>query len=171
MTTADALRGDIAKLKLGCRQRPQQVAIGIAPAQFHQRRDQPVARGRPKEHLPGHEGDIARQPDVALGTGALARIRYAAQFHAQRAVPNTYFVINILDRASDTVVATGTLVIERKFLHGLGSVGHIEDVAVDRAQQGRKLGLCLTRALRDMSEALGCYKTMGACASHNIRAW
>ena len=38
-------------------------------------------------------------------------------------------------------MATGTLLVELKFHRGCGSVGHIEDVVVDAAHRGSKLGL------------------------------
>ena len=59
--------------------------------------------------------------------------------------------------------------MEKKFLRGLGTVGHIEDIAVDKTQQGKKLGLRIIHALTGISEALGAYKTILNCSDHNIR--
>jgi GNAT superfamily N-acetyltransferase len=80
-----------------------------------------------------------------------------------------YFPIVIILKATDQVVATGNVFIEKKFLRGLGSVGHIEDIAVDKTQQGKKLGLRLIQTLTDISEALGCYKTILDCSDENTR--
>jgi glucosamine-phosphate N-acetyltransferase len=88
-----------------------------------------------------------------------------------RAAPHTYFPIVILDVNSDKIVAVGTLFIERKFLRGLGSVGHIEDIAVDKSQQGKKLGLRIIQALTHISESSGCYKTILNCSDANIRQY
>ena len=66
---------------------------------------------------------------------------WRAQFEALRATPRTYYSIVIVDKASDRIVAVGTTFVERKFLRGLGCVGHIEGIAVDKSQQGKKLGL------------------------------
>ena len=63
----------------------------------------------------------------------------------------------------------GTVFIERKFLRGLGAVGHIEDIAVDKSQQGKKLGLRIIQALTAISENSGCYKTILNCSDSNIR--
>ncbi|TFY62230.1 hypothetical protein EVJ58_g3997 [Rhodofomes roseus] len=93
---------------------------------------------------------------------------WVAQFHALRAAPRTYYSIVIVDRASDRIVAVGTLFVERKFLRGLGSVGHIEDIAVDKSQQGKKLGLRIIQALTGISENSGCYKTILNCSDSNI---
>jgi glucosamine-phosphate N-acetyltransferase len=93
-----------------------------------------------------------------------------AQFHALRAVAQTYYTIVIVDKYSDQIIAVGTVFIERKFLRGLGSAGHIEDIAVDKRQQGKKLGLRIIQALVYISQSRGCYKTILDCSDDNIRA-
>ncbi|CAL1710898.1 unnamed protein product [Somion occarium] len=93
---------------------------------------------------------------------------WIAQFNAMRAAPKTYYSIVIVDKKSDRIVAVGTIFIERKFLRGLGSVGHIEDIAVDKNQQGKKLGLRIIQALTGISENSGCYKTILNCSDSNI---
>lgn len=94
---------------------------------------------------------------------------WVAQFNAMRSAPRTYYSLVILDKASDTIVGVGTVFLERKFLRGLGSVGHIEDIAVDKRQQGKKLGLRIIQALTYISENSGCYKTILNCSDDNIR--
>lgn len=83
----------------------------------------------------------------------------------------TYYVISIVHRGTDKVVATGSLFIERKFLRGLGAVGHIEDIAVSKDMQGKKLGLRVIQTLVHISETVGCYKTILNCSDENIREW
>jgi len=58
----------------------------------------------------------------------------------------------------DRVVGTGSLIVERKFIHELGMVGHIEDIAVEKGQQGMKLGLRIIQALDFVAAQVGCYK-------------
>ena len=43
-------------------------------------------------------------------------------------------------------------------IHDLGLVGHIEDIAVAKDQQGKKLGLRIIQALDYVAEKVGCYK-------------
>ena len=43
-------------------------------------------------------------------------------------------------------------------IHNLGLVGHIEDIAVAKDQQGKKLGLRIIQALDYVAEKVGCYK-------------
>lgn len=68
-----------------------------------------------------------------------------------------YYLLCITD-ASDKIVGTGALIVERKFIHQLGLVGHIEDIAVAKDQQGKKLGLRIIQALDFVAEKVGCYK-------------
>ena len=77
-----------------------------------------------------------------------------------------YFPIVIISKANDQMVGTGTVFMEKKFLRGLGIVGHIEDIAVDKTQQGKKLGLRIIQVLPGISEALGAYLN---CSDNNIR--
>ena len=73
----------------------------------------------------------------------------------------------VLADASDKIVGTGALIVERKFIHQLGLVGHIEDIAVSKDQQGKKLGLRIIQALDYVSEKVGCYKTILDCSEAN----
>lgn len=68
-----------------------------------------------------------------------------------------YYLLVICDGA-DRVVGTGSLIVERKFIHSLGMVGHIEDIAVEQGQQGKKLGLRVIQALDYVAAQVGCYK-------------
>ncbi|KAJ3740519.1 acyl-CoA N-acyltransferase [Lentinula detonsa] len=93
---------------------------------------------------------------------------WLAQFRSMRAALNTYYPIVIVSKQTDQIVGVGCVFIERKFLRGLGSVGHIEDIAVDKNQQGKKLGLRIIQALTGISESSGCYKTILNCSDDNI---
>lgn len=93
---------------------------------------------------------------------------WVAQFYAMRALPNTYYSLVIVDQATDKIVGVGTVFIEHKFLRGFGTVGHIEDIAVDKGQQGKKLGMRIIQALTHISENSGCYKTILNCNDSNI---
>ncbi|KAL8723114.1 MAG: hypothetical protein Q9225_000517 [Loekoesia sp. 1 TL-2023] len=77
-----------------------------------------------------------------------------------------YYILVICD-GQRKVVGTGAVIIERKFIHNLGLVGHIEDIAVAKDQQGKKLGLRIIQALDHIAEKLGCYKTILDCSETN----
>jgi len=96
---------------------------------------------------------------------------WTSQFHDLRDTPATYYILVVVSRDTDRIVASGGVFIERKFLRGLGRVGHIEDIAVSREMQGKKLGLRIIQALTHISEGVGCYKTILNCNDTNIRAF
>ncbi|KAL2368619.1 glucosamine-phosphate N-acetyltransferase [Blastomyces gilchristii SLH14081] len=77
-----------------------------------------------------------------------------------------YFLLVICD-GSGRVVSTGSLIVERKFIHSLGMVGHVEDIAVEMGQQGKKLGLRMIQALDYVAQKVGCYKSILDCSEAN----
>jgi glucosamine-phosphate N-acetyltransferase len=66
------------------------------------------------------------------------------------------------------VVGTAALLLEQKFIHGGGYVGHIEDVVVLRENAGQGIGTALVRhALKEAHKA-GCYKVILNCHDKNV---
>lgn len=63
----------------------------------------------------------------------------------------------------DRVIGTTSLVIDQKFIHSGGRVGHIEDVAVARDFQRRGIGTELVRHGADFARTAGCYKVILHC--------
>ncbi len=61
------------------------------------------------------------------------------------------------------IVGSTTLLIETKFIHKGGLVGHIEDVAVDKNFQGQKIGEKIMKYLLEFAKNRGCYKTILDC--------
>ena len=61
------------------------------------------------------------------------------------------------------IVGSTTLLIEPKFIHQGGLVGHIEDVVVNKDFQGKKIGEKLIRTSLDYAKSKGCYKTILDC--------
>lgn len=78
---------------------------------------------------------------------------------------DAYYLLCICD-GEGRVVATGALIVERKFIHNLGLVGHIEDIAVEKNQQGKKLGLRMIQALDFVAKGVGCYKVSPRATLH-----
>jgi glucosamine-phosphate N-acetyltransferase len=69
-------------------------------------------------------------------------------------------------KIDDRVVGTATLLVERKFIHHGGLVGHIEDVAVHKDFQRRGIGTSLVRHITEEARKLGCYKVILNCFEH-----
>jgi glucosamine-phosphate N-acetyltransferase len=82
--------------------------------------------------------------------------------HLQDRESNTKTYV-ILDTNVNKIVATGTLIVENKFIHKLSSVGHIEDIVVDEHYSGSGLGKKIVNLLSELSKSTGCYKTILNC--------
>lgn len=80
---------------------------------------------------------------------------------------STYFPIVIIDKESDKIVACGTVFLELKFIRGLASAAHIEDIAVDKQVQGKGLGKRIIEVLTRVAEGTGAYKTILDCSNEN----
>jgi glucosamine-phosphate N-acetyltransferase len=61
------------------------------------------------------------------------------------------------------IVGSTTLLIEQKFIHGGGFVGHIEDVVVKKEFEGQGIGMKLVLSLLDIAKERKCYKTILSC--------
>ncbi|MDZ4684161.1 MAG: GNAT family N-acetyltransferase [Planctomycetaceae bacterium] len=66
------------------------------------------------------------------------------------------------------IVGTATLLIEPKFIHSGGVVGHIEDVAVHQAYQAHGVGALLVKHVLEECRAAKCYKVILDCAEKVI---
>jgi len=66
------------------------------------------------------------------------------------------------------VIGATTLLIEQKFIHDGGKVGHIEDVVVRKEYQGKGIGKKIVNALLKYAEKKGCYKTILDCSEDLI---
>ena len=68
--------------------------------------------------------------------------------------------IVVIAEVNGKIVGTTTLLIEPKFIHKGGLVGHIEDVVVDKNFQGQKIGEKIMKYLLEFAKNRGCYKTI-----------
>ena len=61
------------------------------------------------------------------------------------------------------IVGSTTLLIEQKFIHDGGLVGHIEDVVVRKDYEGKGIGIRLVTSLLERAKEKNCYKTILDC--------
>jgi len=66
------------------------------------------------------------------------------------------------------IIGATTLLIEQKFIHDGGKVGHIEDVVVRKEYQGKGVGKKIVNALLKYAKKKGCYKTILDCSEDLI---
>ena len=61
------------------------------------------------------------------------------------------------------IVGSTTLLIEQKFIHDGGPVGHIEDVVVRKDCEEKGIGIKLVTSLLERAKEKNCYKTILDC--------
>jgi len=61
------------------------------------------------------------------------------------------------------IIGTATLLVERKFIHGGGKVGHIEDVAVGKEYEGNGVASNIIDVLIEIAREKECYKIILDC--------
>ncbi|KAL2106005.1 hypothetical protein VUR80DRAFT_7423 [Thermomyces stellatus] len=125
---------------------------------------------------PGYTIRALRRSDYATGfleclrvlttVGDVTAETFEKQYDAM-ASQEGYYILVVEDTSRGVIVGTGSLIVERKFIHNLGQVGHIEDIAVAKDQQGKKLGLRIIQALDYIAEQVGCYKSILDCSEAN----
>ncbi|HSB84002.1 MAG TPA: GNAT family N-acetyltransferase [Nitrosarchaeum sp.] len=74
--------------------------------------------------------------------------------------PDYIIAVAVID---GKVVGATTLLIETKFIHNGGKVGHIEDVVVDKNYQRKGIGEKIIKYLLKYAKESGCYKTILDC--------
>jgi glucosamine-phosphate N-acetyltransferase len=107
-------------------------------------------------------------PDLTHGflesLAALAEVNLTGEQAAEvfrarmRAGTRTYVAC-----VGDHVIGTASLVVEQKFIHKGGKVGHIEDVAVHPDCRHLRVGSALVRHATQQARKLGCYKVILSC--------
>jgi len=76
--------------------------------------------------------------------------------------PN-YIIIVAEEQENQTIIGTATLLIEQKFIHNGGKVGHIEDVATRAGYEGIGVGKEIIQRLIEISKDQQCYKIILDC--------
>lgn len=77
---------------------------------------------------------------------------------------NSDYHIYVIEK-ENKIVATGTLLVEKKFIHQCGKVGHIEDIVVHQHENGKGYGKMIVEYLRDLAKKEGCYKVILDCTA------
>jgi len=72
--------------------------------------------------------------------------------------------IIIVAELNGIIAGSTTLLIEPKFIHEGGIVGHIEDVVVRKEFQGRNVGEKIIKYVLELAKNHDCYKTILDCS-------
>ena len=104
--------------------------------------------------------DLLAQLTVA---GDVTKEKFEQRYDEMKANYNSYFICVVENLEVKKVVASVTLVYERKFFRNTSARGRIEDVVVDIDYRGKSLSRLLLDLTRQMSQLLGCYKLSLEC--------
>ena len=74
----------------------------------------------------------------------------------------------IAKRDNGEIIGATSLLIEQKFIHYGGKVGHIEDVCVRKEYEGKGIGNALVKKAIEYSKKSGCYKVILDCKDNLI---
>ena len=80
-----------------------------------------------------------------------------------------FYKIFVAVKDDGHIIGSTTLLIEQKFIHDGGRVGHIEDVATNRKYEGKGVGSALVRRAVDFAKEKNCYKVILDCSENNVQ--
>ncbi|MGI0101937.1 MAG: GNAT family N-acetyltransferase [Nitrosotalea sp.] len=79
--------------------------------------------------------------------------------------PNEAIYVAVMDLK---IIGAASIIIEQKFIHNGGKVGHIEDVVVAKEFQGKGIGQKIVCSLLKYAQKQSCYKTILDCTDDLI---
>jgi glucosamine-phosphate N-acetyltransferase len=122
--------------------------------------------------------DLLKQLTVAP---KMSKRKFARRWQQMRNGPEFTYVLESTTTDDDNdddnninnekrIIATATLVIERKYGRNLGVCAHIEDVVVDENFRDEGLGKVMIDAMSIVARNhVGCYKTILDCSAENVQ--
>lgn len=81
---------------------------------------------------------------------------------------NKLYKIFVAESESGQIIGSITLLVEQKFIHNGGKVGHIEDVVTRKEYSGKGVGSALVQKCIDVAKDEKCYKVILECSDVNI---
>jgi glucosamine-phosphate N-acetyltransferase len=102
-----------------------------------------------------HVGDIANQNDRA--EKILSKIK-----------SYPFYTIFVGVKEDNQLIGSITILIEQKFIHNGGKVGHIEDVVTRKEYEGMGIGKALVLKALDFAKENRCYKVILDCSKSNV---
>ena len=81
---------------------------------------------------------------------------------------NKLYKIFVAESESGQIIGSITLLVEQKFIHNGGKVGHIEDVVTRKEFSGKGVGSSLVQKCIDVAKDEKCYKVILDCSDDNV---
>ncbi|CAM6089638.1 unnamed protein product [Calypogeia fissa] len=100
--------------------------------------------------------------------GNISEEEFTSRLEQVQNAGDSYKIAVIEDLDKKQIVATGTVLIELKFVRNCGKAGHIEDVVVDQSTRGQHLGQRMVEHLTKVAKEVGCYKVILDCSKENV---
>lgn len=100
--------------------------------------------------------------------GSMSKDEFMDRYNYFKAHNHEYFTIVIEDLQKSVIVGAGTILVERKFIHNNGIVGHIEDIVTHSDYRGLNLGRIVIETLKGIGKTVGCYKIILDCSEKNV---
>jgi len=102
--------------------------------------------------------------------GSVGESDFKHRFHLLKKCKGTYYHTVIVDKEkSDQIIASASLVVEKKFIHDCANRGVIEEVIVSNEYRGKSLGKQIVKILVELGKQLGCYKITLNCNDQMLR--
>lgn len=87
-------------------------------------------------------------------------------------IKNYYFISQCSDtyvmEYNEELIATGKLLYDRKYIHNICTLGHIEDVCVKKEYRNSGLGKNIVSKIVERAKENGCYKVTLNCLDTNV---
>jgi glucosamine-phosphate N-acetyltransferase len=81
---------------------------------------------------------------------------------------NSFYKLFVAVCDDSEIIGSTTLLIEQKFIHDGGKVGHIEDVVTRKGYEGFGIGSSLINRSLQFAKQIGCYKVILECSIQNV---
>jgi glucosamine-phosphate N-acetyltransferase len=79
-----------------------------------------------------------------------------------------FYTIFVAVKEDNQLIGSITILIEQKFIHNGGKVGHIEDVVTKKEYEGMGIGKALVLKALDFAKENTCYKVILDCSKSNV---
>lgn len=81
---------------------------------------------------------------------------------------NFHQIIIIIDKYTNKLIGSATILIENKLFHNVSKIGHIDDVVIDNKYKGIGLGKDIVLHMTGLAKSMGCYKVILDCSDNNL---
>src|SRR5581483_8719029 len=119
------------------------------------------------------EADLKKGFFETLGNlaeiGMIKNDQETAKRILQQVMSSPFYKIFVAAKTDGEIIGSNTLLIEQKFIHNGGKVGHIEDVVTKSGYEGMGVGRALVAKALAFAAEMKCYKVILDCSEENVQ--